>query len=63
MVTSVKRQAGAVIGLLQEALGDEFLEFIVENVARPGRPGRFKSFVGDLPAYLRTHLKGPPHPE
>lgn len=60
MVASLERQAGASIGLLHQALGDDFLEFVVEHVARAGRPGRFKSFVGDLPTYLRTHLKGPP---
>lgn len=63
MVASLKRQCGSQIGLLHEALGDEFLEFVVDQVAREGRPGRFKSFVGDLPAFLRTHLqKDPPDP-
>lgn len=60
MVANLKRQAGTSIGLLLQAFGDEAVEFIAEQVARPGRPGRFKSFVGDLPAYLRTHLTDPP---
>ena len=60
MVASLKLQAGTSIDLLIKAFGEDAITVIVEQVARPGRPGRFKSFVGDLPAYLRTHLQKDP---
>lgn len=63
MVASLKRQSGSSIGLLIEAFGEDAITVICEQIARPGRPGRFKSFVGDLPAYLRTHLQKPPEDE
>jgi len=57
MVRFLRTQAGTQLQLVMDALGDEALEFIVENIARPGRPGRFKSTTGDLAALVRTQLQ------
>ena len=56
MVRFLRNQAGTALHLVMNALGDDALEYLLENIVRPGRPGRFKSYTGDLPAYLRHEL-------
>ena len=56
MVKFLHTQAGTALHLVMDALGDEALEFIMENIVRPGRPGRFKRTTGDLAALVRTQL-------
>ncbi len=60
MVKFLRNQAGTALHLVMDALGDDAVEFLVENIVRPGRPGRFKSYVGDLPLYLRNELLDQP---
>lgn len=60
MVKFLRNQAGTALQLVMDALGDDAVEFIVEHVARSGRPGRFKSFTGDLPLFLRNELLSDP---
>jgi DNA relaxase NicK len=57
MVKFLRTQAGTALHLVMDALGDEAVEFIVENIVRPGRPGRFKSTTGDLSALVRAQLQ------
>lgn len=59
----LRNQAGTGLHLIVDALGDDAWEFIREKIARPGRPGRFKSFTGDLPALVRIQLTGTPQHE
>lgn len=59
----LRNQAGTGLNLIVDALGSDAWEFIREEIARPGRPGRFKSFTGDLSALVRTQLTGTPHHE
>lgn len=54
----LKRQAGTSFHLLLQAFGEDTLKVLVEHVAREGRPGRFKSFVGDPSTLLREHIRG-----
>lgn len=56
VVRFLRNQAGTGLQLLQEALGEEFFSYLVTKIHRPGRPGRFKSFSGDLPGHLRLQL-------
>lgn len=56
MVRFLHTQAGTALHLVLGALGDDAMEFLIENIARPGRPGRFKSYTGDLESYVRTEL-------
>lgn len=56
MVRFLYTQAGTALRLVMDALGDDAVAYILENVVRPGRPGRFKNYVGDLESYLRTEL-------
>jgi len=59
----LRNQAGTGLHLIVDALGDDAWEFIREEIARPGRPGRFKSYTGDLPQLVRTQLKESTHHE
>lgn len=63
LVKFLRNQAGTGLHLVLDALGADAWEYIVKEVARPGRPGRFKSYPGDLNALLRTQLQGTPHHE
>lgn len=56
MVKFLHTQAGTALHLVMRALGDDALQFLMENIVRPGRPGRFKHYTGDLETYLRTQL-------
>ncbi len=56
VVRFLNTQAGTGLGVLAEALGEDFISFLVTKIIRTGRPGRFKSFSGDLSAHLRTQL-------
>lgn len=60
MLRFVRNQCGTALGLVLDALGDdnaeEILAFLNDRIARPGRPGRFKKFSGDLPTYIRNEL-------
>ena len=56
MVRFLRTQAGTALHLVMDALGDDALEFIMENVVRPGRPGRFKRTTGDLASLVRNQL-------
>lgn len=59
MFKNLHRQCGRDFGLLIQAFGEEaVVEVIKQRIAREGRPRRFKSYVGDLPSYLRTHHQG-----
>lgn len=57
MVRFLRTQAGTALQLVMDALGDDALEFLMEEVARPGRPGRFRSTTGDLAALVRVQLQ------
>lgn len=59
---NLKRQSGTTIGLLVRAFGEDVVRVIVDHVARPGVPGRFRSYTGDPVELLRTHIqrKDPP---
>lgn len=59
----LRNQCGTGLHLIVDALGDEAWEFIRQEIARPGRPGRFKSYTGDLPQLVRTQLKEMTHHE
>jgi len=56
MVRFLRTQAGTALHLVMDALGDDAVGYLLEHVVRPGRPGRFKSTVGDLSALVRTQL-------
>lgn len=56
MVRFLRTQAGTALHLVMDALGDDALEFIVSNINREGRPGRFKGTTGDLAAIVRSQL-------
>lgn len=56
MVRFLRTQAGTALNLVMDALGDEALEFLMEHVVREGRPGRFKSYTGDLASMVRNQL-------
>ena len=56
MVRFLYQQAGTALQLVMDALGDEANEYIMKNIVRPGRPGRFKRTTGDLAALVRTQL-------
>ncbi|MBV2210287.1 MAG: replication initiation factor domain-containing protein [Thermomonas sp.] len=56
MVRFLRNQAGTALHLVMNALGDEALEYLMENVVRPGRPGRFKKIPGDLHALVKAQL-------
>jgi phage replication initiation protein len=57
MVRFLRNQAGTALHLVMDALGDEAVAYLVEHVARPGRPGRFKNTAGDLAALVRDQLR------
>lgn len=57
MVRFMRTQAGTTLNAIMNALGDDALEFLMEHVVRPGRPGRFKSTTGDLDALIRAQLQ------
>lgn len=59
----MRNQAGTGLQMILEVLGEDSYEFIRTELARPGRPGRFKHYPGDLNALLRTQLQGTPHHE
>lgn len=59
MVRFLYTQAGTSLRAVMDAFGDDALEFIMENIVRPGRPGRFKSTTGDLSALIRAQLSQP----
>jgi phage replication initiation protein len=52
----LKNQAGTGLHLVIDALGADAWEFIRQEIARPGRPGRFKGYTGDLNELLREQL-------
>lgn len=56
----LRTQGGTSLQLVLDVLGDDALRFIQQEIARPGRPGRFKSVGGDLHALLRSQLANPP---
>lgn len=58
MVKWLRRQCGASIHLLMQALPEEFPAFLREQIAREKRPGRFarSGAAGDLAILLRNHL-------
>lgn len=56
MVRFMRTQAGTALHLVMDALGDNALEYILEHIARPGCPGRFKGYTGNLAALVRTQL-------
>lgn len=57
MVRFLRNQAGTAFNLVVDALGgDAALEFLLKEIVRPGRPGRFKGYTGDLAAMVRTQL-------
>lgn len=57
MVRFLRAQAGTALYLVMDALGDDALEFLMREVVRPGRPGRFKNTTGDLAALVRAQLQ------
>lgn len=57
MVRFLRTQAGTALHLVMDALGDEAVEFLMKEVVRPGRPGRFKRTTGDLAALVRAQLQ------
>lgn len=61
LVRFLKNQCGQSFGLLLRAFGDDAMAFLIEHIARPGRPGRFRSIRGDLETLIRAEL-GPPSP-
>lgn len=56
MVRFLRTQAGTALHLVMDALGDTAVEYLMEHVVRPGRPGRFKHVSGDLHALVRSQL-------
>lgn len=56
MVRFLRTQAGTALHLVMDALGDEAVGFLLKEVVRPGRPGRFKRTTGDLAAQVRAQL-------
>ncbi|HHW4673704.1 MAG TPA: replication initiation factor domain-containing protein, partial [Xylella fastidiosa subsp. pauca] len=58
LVRWLRRQVGPALGVLRQALGCGFSDFIVDRVEREGLPSRFRRICkgGDLPAYLRETL-------
>lgn len=56
MVRFLRNQAGTALQLVMDSLGDTALEYLMEHVVRPGRPGRFKRFSGDLHSLVRSQL-------
>lgn len=63
MVGFLRTQAGTSLQLVMDALGDDAVEFLMEHVVRPGRPGRFKGITGDLAAHVRAQLQTTYQPE
>lgn len=57
MIAFMKNQGGTALRLVFDALGEDASEFLMKEIARDGRPGRFKSFTGDLPQYFKTQVK------
>jgi len=61
MLRFLRTQAGTALQLILDALGDqtneELMGFLKKRIARPGRPGRFKSITGDLAAHVRAQLQ------
>ncbi len=56
MVRFLRTQAGTALHLVMDALGDDALEYVMENIVRPGRPGRFRHTTGDLASLVRQQL-------
>lgn len=56
MVRFLRTQAGTGLHLVMDALGDDAVEFLMREIVRKGRPGRFKSVVGDLHSLVRSQL-------
>lgn len=57
MLRFLYNQAGTALQLVLESLGEENgIALIKQYIARQGRPGRYKSFVGDLHGHVRTQL-------
>lgn len=56
MVRFLRTQAGTGLHLVMDALGDKAVEYLMENIVRPGRPGRFRNVAGDLHALVRAQL-------
>lgn len=53
----LRNQSGTGLYLIVDALGDDAWEYIRQEIARPGRPGRFKSYTGDLRQLVRNQLQ------
>lgn len=56
MVRFMRTQGGTALNVIFNAFGDEAVEFILEHIVREGRPGRFKSYTGDISALVRNQL-------
>ena len=52
----LRTQAGTSLQFVLDLLGDDALQFIQKEIARQGRPGRFKRFAGDPRELLRKQL-------
>jgi DNA relaxase NicK len=65
LLRHVKQNTGTALYLLLNAIGDqaEFFTYVDQHIAREGRPGRFKSFDGDLHEHARTYLRNQTQPE
>ncbi|MEO7702919.1 MAG: replication initiation factor domain-containing protein, partial [Opitutus sp.] len=59
MTRFLRNQAGTSLALVMDALGDEAVGFLLQNVVRAGRPGRFKNVVGDLHQLVKNQLLQP----
>lgn len=57
MIRFLKTQCGKSINLAMEALGDDAMQFLIHEVCRDGRPGRFKNVSGDLVEHFRSSIK------
>lgn len=56
MVRFLRTQAGTALHLVMDALGDDAVAYLMENIVRPGRPGRFRNVSGDLSKLVRDQL-------
>ncbi|PJK15496.1 replication protein [Lysobacteraceae bacterium NML07-0707] len=53
----LRTQGGTMLNLCFEALGEDATQYLIQSIVRPGRPGRFKGFVGDLSAHIREQVE------
>lgn len=57
----LRTQAGTGLQLIFDALGDDAGRFLFDEIARDGRPGRFKQYSGDLTSMIRANVRGAEH--